>query len=430
MAVYYESGREIGKISAAELKTIATNDISKDKQRLSAALLAERNSWAEIYLSWIEACVNQMWRGKGRDETPREERVRTAMLFQEGADQDECETFLDEYRAMLVNPNFPHVGNPVRSRRICGEVDKKLAQAPAYLRLRVKAVCLLADCEPQALFSQGAGWAGVLCAPQDAAKLQSSEITVQKNAVFDLNPCAGLGKPLLPRTLVNKSEDTCRIEIRCGSIKYPVRLPAYGALRAVFADDETMVSLKGCISCCDTQTAVVQRGSKEGIRLFYASCGNKAAELEPVSLLWDACADEVDGVSGALVLTANELYSTLTGLRAESGGQTPLPVRCYRAGNQWALLYANGELDLGLSAGDRTRLRGITAVAEDAERGLLFCREGKSFDCRNNFELEVPMEVFVSTMLSRFTQAKQGECEVQRTGYVRWAILDSGEVAQ
>lgn len=431
MAVHYENGVEIEKISRKELNNISVS-IDDNEYRLSARLLADRAGWAEIYIKWIVAGLAQMWfRRHGGDEVPEKEQLRAAKLFQEGADGKACEIFLDEYCAMLVDPYFPNVGNDTSAQRICGEIDNKLAQAEPYLRLRVKVVCLLADSFPQKLFSEGAGWAGLFTAPQDAAKLQASEISVKKNDVFELDPCDGLGKPLVPRTLRNGSGNACRIEIRCGGIGYPVRLPSYGALRAVFADGgETIVSLKGCISCCDTQNVVLQRGGKEGIQLFSAAKGRTAVELRPLSLPWDACADMHGGTPGAVILTANELYSTLTGLLQEGNKETPLPIRCYRAGNQWAWLYEDGELDSSLPGTDGGRMHDVTAVAEDAERGLLICHEGKFFDYRATFKQEVSKEVFIRTMLSRFTQAEQGECEVQKTGFMRWAILDSGEVKQ
>ena len=189
-----------------------------------------------------------------------------------------------------------------------------------------------------------------------------------------------------------------------------------------------MVSLKGCISCCDTQNVVLQRGGKEGIRMSVAAKGRPAVGLRLPSLPWDACADVHDGTPGATVLTANKLYSTLTGVRRENRKGTLLPVRCYCAGNQWAWLYADGRLDSGLPGTGGGEMHGVTAVAEDAERGLVVCRKGRFYDYRSAFEQEVSREVFVETMLKRFTQAGQGECEVQETGFTRWAILDSGEV--
>lgn len=431
MAVQYENGVEIEKISRQKLNSVSVN-IEDNEYHLSVQLLADRASWGELYVKWIVPGIDQMWfRIYNDDEAPMEERIHEAKLFLEGADRKECEEFLDKYRVMLADPLSVSVGNETSARAICGEIDKKLTQVEPYLSLRVKAVCLLANSLPQDLFSEGAGWAGKLTAPQNEAKHRASEISVKENDVFTLDPCAGQGKLLVPKTLRNGSGNVCRIEISCDGIKYPVKLPPYGVLRTVFADNgETMVSLKGCISCCDTQNAVLQRGDKEGIRLFAAARRKSAVELRPLSLPWDACADVHDGIPGAVILTADELYSTVTGLLLESCKETLMPVRCYRAGNQWAWLYEDGGLDCNLFGADRGRMHSVTAVAEDAECGLLICREGRFFDYRATFEREVSKKLFVETMLSRFTQVEQGECEVQKTGFVRWAILDSGEVKQ
>lgn len=428
MTVQYDNGVEIEKISMRELNNISI-DIYSNGYRLSAGLLADRAGWAEIYVKWITACVDLMWtRVHGGAAAPEEERLRVAKLFIEGADTQKCESFLGQYRVALADPLSACVGNETSAQEICDEIDDKLAHVEPYLRLRVKAVCLLADSGPRDLFLEGAGWAGLLTAPQNAVMHQASEIHVKEDDSFELDPSAGVGN-LLPRTLRNGSGSVCRIEIRCDGITYPVKLPAYGALRAVFSDSGgAMVSLKGCISCCDTQNAVLQRGGKGGVRLSAVAKGRTAVELRLLSLPWDACADVHDGTPGAIVLTANELYSTLTGLRMESRKETSLPVRCYCAGNQWAWLYADGRLDSGLPGTGGGKMHGVTAVAEDAERGLIVCREGRFYDYRSAFEQEVSREVFVETMLKRFTRAGQGECEVQETGFTRWAILDSGEV--
>ncbi len=431
MAVQYENGVEIEKISRNELNTVSVN-IEDNEYRLSVQSLTDRAGWAEIYIKWIVPGIDQMWlRIYNDDEAPEKERIHAAKLFLEGSDKRECEEFLDKYRMMLVDPFSVSVGNETSARAICGEIDKKLALAEPYLRLRVKAVCLLANSFPENLFSEGAGWAGMLTAPQNEAKHRASEISVNGNDIFALDPCAGQGEPLVPKTLRNENGNVCSIAICCDGIKYSVKLPPYGILRAVFADDgKTMVSLKGCISCCDTQNAVIQRGDKGGIRLFAAARKKSVVELQPISLLWDACADVHDGIPGAVILTANELYSTLTGLLLESCKEVLMPVRCYRAGNQRAWLYEDGGFDSSLPGADQGKMRGVTAVVEDAERGLLICREGRFFDYRATFECEVSKKTFVETMLSRFAQAEQDECEVQKTGFMRWAILDSGEVKQ
>lgn len=104
MAVQYENGVEIEKISRNELNTVSVN-IEDNEYRLSVQSLTDRAGWAEIYIKWIVPGIDQMWlRIYNDDEAPEKERIHAAKLFLEGSDKRECEEFLDKYRMMLVVP--------------------------------------------------------------------------------------------------------------------------------------------------------------------------------------------------------------------------------------------------------------------------------------------------------------------------------------
>lgn len=436
MSVCYQNGIEITRITRKGLNSLSLL-ISGKQHRLSVVLLTDRFAWADIYRAWIMACVDYMWflkHGDAEMDAPEEEQVRIARLFQEGADEADCEAFLKEYCRMLTKPQYPNVGSAAMAEKICGQIDKKMIGSPLWIRLRVTAVCLLTNNLPETLFAEGIKWSEALLAPAIAAKYESGIIDVEESQVFELEPDAVLepGMRLTARTLRNKGVKACRVVLRYKGIEHPVKLPPRGFLRALFSDHgcARLVSLKGCISCCDAGSAILQKGDAGGGSLFYAhriGGGSRLVRMPLTGPFWDAAADESNGVIGAVVLTAGELYSTVdSGRRISESSGAPLPIRCYRSGIQWAWLYDDGNLVSNLPGA--RNMDGVTAVAEEAGRGLLICRHGKYLDYRSNVEREITGGEFVQAMLGRFLQAGQGECEALSTQFMRWAILDSGEV--
>jgi hypothetical protein len=438
MSVYYQNGPEITKITRRGLNSLSML-ISRKQYRISAAQLTDKFAWADIYRAWIMACVDYMWfmeHGDPEKEAPQEEQVRMAKLFLEGAEESRCHEFLNRYREMLTRPQYPNVGSSAAAEKICSEIHGKMAGAPIWLRMRVTAVCLLTNSPPEVIFSEGLKWPGALLGPTIAAKYESGVIDVREGLLFELEPGAvsGPGMKLAPRTLRNKYNKVCSVIIRYKGIEHLVKIPPYGFLRAVFSEGSCvrLVSLKGAISCCDAGSAILQKGDDQGSRLFYAHRSGGASRLVGMPLIgpfWDAAADERSGVTGAVVLTAGELYSTVDpGRKISEGDKAPLPIRCYRSGSQWGWLYDDGVFVSNLSGG--RDMEGVTAVAEEAGRGLLICRQGQFLDYRSNVERQITEGEFVQAMLGRFLQAGQDECEALSTQFMRWAILDSGEVRQ
>ena len=436
MSVCYQNGPEIERITMRGLNFL-NMVVGRNRYRLSAQLLADRAAWAEIYTTWIMACVDYMWfmgHGDPGAGAPKEEQIRVARLFQEGAQETDCDAFLEGYKRMLTKPQYPNVGSAESAERICGDIHRKMAGAPLWLRMRVSAVCLLTNSLPEEFFSEGAGWTAVLLAPALAAKYAAGIIDVTNGMALELVPCAGPvpGTGLVPGTLMNRSGEVRRMHIRYDGVDHPVRIPPHGFLRALFSDRgcSRLVSLKGAVSCCDAGSAILQKGDAGGDGLFYAYRTGGAFRLVRMPLpgpFWDAAADENNGVTGAVVLTANELYSTVDpGQKLLRSDGAALPIRCYRSGSQWARLYEDGSLVSNLPGGEA--MENVTAVAEEAGRGLLVCRKGRCFDYRSNVEREMTEGGFVQAMLGRFLQAGQGECEVLATQFARWTILDSGEV--
>lgn len=436
MSVCYQNGPEIEGITMRGLNFLSLL-VGRNQYRLSAQLLADRSAWADIYTAWIMACVDYMWfmdHGDLGAGAPKEEQIRVARLFQEDADAEACDAFLERYKRMLTKPQYPNVGSAAMAEKICGDIHRKMDGAPLWLCMRVSAVCLLTNSFPEAFFSEGAGWTAVLLGPILAARYAAGVIDVAEGLTLELDPCAEPGPEaeLVPGTLMNRSREARSMHIRYDGIDHPIKLAPHGFLRAVFSDSRgsRLVSLKGCISCCDAGSAIIQKGEEGGSRLFYAYRTGGAFRLVRMPLpgpFWDAAADEMNGVTGAVVLTADELYSTVDPeQKLQRSDGTPLPIRCYRSGSQWARLYDDGILVSNLAGGEV--MEGVTAVAEEAGRGLLVCRGGRFFDYRSNEEREMTEGGFVQAMLGRFLQAKQDECEVLATQFMRWTILDSGEV--
>lgn len=439
VSVCYQNGDKIEKLRINELNTLSML-ISQNNCRLSAKNLTDIGAWADIYMAWIAVCVDYMWfvghgKNKMEEKAPKTEQVRVIKLFQDGAKEEERVEFLDSYRKMLTKPGYPNVGKLFMAEKICADIDRQIPDMASYMRLRVKAVCLLANSAPENIFTEGAGWNDVISAPVLSATYEAGTINVADKMCFEIEPDAGFdsGIQLTAKTLRNKSNTICRIQIQWRGENYFVKLPPYGFLRAVFADSghAKLVSLKGSISCCDTDYAIIQMGDEAGNKLYHAHhVGDIASLIEIPSsgLFWDAAADEKDGVTGAVILTVNELRSTVNrGRRLLRGDGISVPIRCYRSGNQWAWLYEEGRLESNLLR-NGADMEGVTAVAEDAERGLLVCCQGQFWDYRGIVRKEISEDEFIEAMLRRFSQAGSDECEVQVTENRRWAIHDSGEV--
>lgn len=417
--IYYDDGTPIEKIEMNQIPTLWQN---VPMNALPMELLTEEYGFSVLYMHWLRACVDYMWfvdhdRNQEQMRAPEEEHVRRFALFRKGASEEECDAFLEQYRAALTTPRFPNVGSQAEAEAICGYLRQKLEGVPPYVRLRFGAVCLLLNRYPAHLLASGEKWIDRIPAEQE------EPLWVRDGMTFSLNLCLGSRLNLIPKTLRNDSGQVCTVTVVCGERRYPVKLPPHGMLRGVFADEEcrNMIGLKGNISCCDAGRAIVQQGDEKGMKLLYVSRCSKPVEFPGMDNFQDAAADEM---GGAVILTSRELYSTVNHDLFLEKSRTPLPIRCYRSGTQWARLFADGRLESNLAAGKE--LSDVATVSEDGERGLLVWGRGGAWDYRGGLAHEISPEMFCEHMMGRFLDLI--ECEIARTQLVRLAVRRSGRL--
>lgn len=417
--IYYDDGTPIEKIEMSQIPTLSQNVPGNG---LSMELLTEEYGFSVLYMHWLRPCVDYMWfvghdRDQGQMQAPEEEHVRRFALFRKGAAEEDCENFLERYKETLVAPHFPNVGSPEEAERICSYLRQKLDGIPAYVRLRFEAVCLLLNRLPEELFTAGEKWIDAIPGEQE------EPLPVRDGMKFSLHLSLAPRLELVSKTLRNLSGQVCTFTVECGDRKYPVKLPPYGILRGVFADDDCrdIISLKGNISCCDAGRAIVQQGDEKGMKLLYVSRCSKPAEFPVMENFLDAAADEM---GGAVILTSRELYSTVNNELFLEKGKNALPIRCYRSGSQWARLFADGRLESNLADG-RT-IYDIAAVSEDGERGLLIWGREGAWDYRGGLSRQISPEMFCEHMMGRFLDLV--ECEVARTQLIRLAVRRSGRL--
>ena len=288
--------------------------------------------------------------------------------------------------------------------------------------LRVKAVCLLTNCRPEELFEEGQGWT-------DSIPIKSDDyFELSNNMVFALDPMGEKEIDLVPKTLRNDSGSSCTIYVSYfdkdhteNNRQYSITLPPYGILRAVFTnrDLRKLAFVKGNISCADAERAIVQSGEENGIQLYYVRKLEKPLAFPHIEFYRDAAAD---AMGGAVILGSREFYSTVTSKTYLEKGKDDLPIRCFRSGRQWARLYSNGRLESEF-VNDR-ELDGVTAVAEDGDRGLLICRKGEAYDYRGDgLSKPISLENFWDIMMERFSG--DGCCETVRTQLTRFTVNKS-----
>lgn len=415
--IYYTDGTSINPVDINAAVQVSF-DIANDHLQLPLELIIDDIKFADLYLSWISPFVNEMWRIHKNTKTPAppEELNRVLSLFRPAADDRQRDEFLTQYRDFLSDPATFGIGSPTYAAHLCKDIDQRMVGIAAHLRARVKAACLVANCEPHILF--GAQWLGQF-------PMQDNDLLDVKDGTtfaLVLSPMPPQG--LIPRTLHNASNCSCEIKVTHGEREYTIQMPPHGILRAVFLDAECtqLASLKGNISCRDTCQALIQAGDDKGAQLFHISRFTGALPFPRSNHFLDACADER---GGAIILTARTLCSTLGNepYLEQRDGQ-PLPIRCFSSGSQWAWLYADGRLESNLPG--REHMQGVVSVVEDAANGnglLVYSGEG-AIDMRQNADRPVSDEVFCEQMMRRFSHPES--CETVETQLMRFSVTASG----
>lgn len=379
--------------------------------RLPGELIRDDALFRELYALWIDVCVAYMNQSK-RSEEVLWDGKQAELLFYPGANEEECSTFLEMYCERLSNPRYT-ICRKQLCNRICNEIDGSLQGLPLWMLLRVKAVCILLKAMPEEVFEEGKLWAGSF----SQEKVQQDRLSVENGMIFTLDFGTEIER-LFPKTLYNDSETLCTIQISYQGKNYPVKLPPYGMLRAVFADEncKRMVNIKGNISFNDAKSAVVQQSDEEGIKLcmYYRQSG--MADIPTPGGFLDAAADTQGGV---LLLTVGEMRSS-TGLVERKAAQEELPIRCYGAGRYWARWYADGRLETN----QHDEIGNAISVAENRGRGLLIRNRESAWGIQGGRIKKITDEEFFDGMMSRFLQ--ENVCESISTTMLQLSINNKG----
>lgn len=398
-----------------DLKPTAQS-VRKHERKLPSALFMRDVNFLNLYEYWIRYCVDYMWFSKNRQmPAPPEEHLRCKKLFLEGT-EEETRAFLDEYIRCLSTRGLLDTGlTGEEGRKLREGIDTQLCGVPAHIRLRYIAVCVFVNLPPEQLLEEGSQWTNWVSGGDE-----DEVLSVKDGTAFFLNAAGDSETVRVSKTLKNKSQTPCTIFLTYDKTQYSVKLPPQGILRAVFADTacRTISCLKGTVSCDDSTSAVIQRGTQDGAVLVDVT-DSYITEYPPLGSFTDASADE-DG--GFLLLTPRKIYSNIRDVPLK---KSPLPIRCFRAGNQWARLYADGRLECDLGRGEELTLSEVTAVVEDGERGLLLYKQDGAWDYRLNERKKIPPEEFYWLMMRRF--AEPDCCETVETQFMRMIIHQNGK---
>lgn len=423
--IYYSDGSEIKRINCMMDLRQSSREIQEGSYRLPVQLIQDDIKFSDLYGYWIAACVDRLWDyvwHKGTKEkkgAPQEEHNRIRSLFQQNCTKEDCGLFFKDYRNMLGDTAYT-ICRLDLSQRICDGIEKNMQGMPEYMKMRVKSICIFLRSEPDEIFEEGGKWVSILCGSVNARQYEDDRLTVKNGMSFDLDFHGVTEQGLYPRTLYNAGSDACTIYVNYQGEKYPVNLPPFGVLRAVFADREgqILVSLKGAVSFNDTTSAVVQLGDENGAKLYfhYMTFGTMHGP-DPGPFL-DASADASGGI---MILTAREMYSTMGTMHID-GSEKELPMRCYGGGTKWARLYRDGRLESNQRGWENAT--DVIAVAEDGTRGLLFCTRDGAWDCRGSRPQRISEEMFFLQMMGRFQ--RDHYCEVVATQLMQLSINRNG----
>lgn len=411
----YANGNTIPKLEHTPRGIKVPKRGLQNGDQLSTALLHDGDAFADLFELWFVPCVALM------QETNMAEPLSPVLpLFYENGNEAESNAFLERFTRMILGrspynltiwPMCPH-------EKICAEVDGKLSGVSYWIRLRVKAVCILLSAFPDEVFAEGTNWFGIFL--QNSANADYFEVMNGMRLPLSFASV----ERLFPRTLHNDNDQPCVITIAYQSSTYEITLPAHGFLRAVFSDKscQRLIGIKGNISFNESETrnAVLQLpdGGRPALFMYHKQYRDVFA-IETGGPFADAAAD---GQGGAVVLTNYGIYYTRNGETVRE--KTP-PIRAYGAGNLWALLYADGTLKCNLHKKGGLSIERALAVVENGDYSLLVRDESGTWDCNGGVAKEISEEQFVRCMLERFC-CNGSICERGRSSLMTLAIQSNG----
>lgn len=399
----------------------------KSGKRIPEMLLMEEELFCEFYEYWMEPCIKFKILQTGNISTEKEAEIRS--LFFAGAEESKYPEFIELFCTAMKKPVACPICKGELINYIKEAIKKDMDGMPEHMKLRVLVLCVLANEIPKNVFEKGASWMNMIEGAVNHETYEKEYIDLEDGMQFAMeiypkdiysdektNKCQ-----LFSKILRNDSQKVCSIVVCHEENSYPIQLHPYSMLRCVFADAECkkLISIKGNIYFHDATNVVLQRGQQDGVKLSAYNKRNGIFDLWDPGTFLDI---SVDGKGGILILTAQELYSSM-GMSKKGN----LPIRCYGSGKQWAWLYADGRLESNL--GNGKEITHVTAVVEDAERGLLVCSDTGCWDYRGTAKKKIEPSAFVELMFERFSNTLHSDnCECVRSRYVELSIKQNGGV--
>ena len=446
MLLIYADQTKMGKIN--EIGDIWNlSKAVRNGKRIPELLLMDEIVFCEFYEAWIKPCIKFRFPEENisLEERLKKKEEQRSLFFAEAENMEDAEAkyleFIEAFGTAMRKPVACPVCKREQMTLIRDAITKELDGIPEYMKLRVLVVCMLANELPKNVFEKGESWGIAISGEVHRDIYENEYMNVEDGMQFVMDiQTEEKQNMLFAKILRNDRENACRIMVSYAEKQYTIQMPPYGILRCVFADEacKKLLSIKGNICFHDATNALMLCGEKKDAKLFAYNKRNGIFKSWNPGVYFDI---SIDGKGGFLVLTAKELYSSMG-----MSKKTDLPIRCYGSGKQWAWLYADGRLESNLENGKE--LSHVTAVVEDAEKGLLICNDTGCWDYRGTMKKEIEPSLFMDLMLQRFCSEKKCEsvkmcergknsdicfcsdekCESVKSRYVELFVQKDGEV--
>lgn len=373
-------------------------------KKINIELVKEDAPFRELCDRWLKPCMQYMASVDGMSWDADK------MFFQETT-PEVCQNFYNAlYKCAFGLPPYDDGGNSVSScpyEEIKAEVDEKMTDAPEYMRLRVKALCVFLSTMPEKVFSSGSKWGAAF------VKADAQQIEVEPEQIFEIQ-LENVEK-LFARELHNPRENACKIYVCDKDIQYPVTVPAGGTILALFADEECtrLVNLKSNVFVVHAQAGTMGVLSQG---MVYMCQGRNCEKylLETTGRVLDAAPDG----DGSFVVRNSCGLDYL----GENRQIPKKPLRIYGTSNLWVQQYEDFHLEGNL---EDCPERAVSVAAGtncimiwDGTAAWKCMRVGSQKACRTDF---------VNFMMNPFVCSQQ-YCESMGTKRVTVSVRKDGGI--
>ena len=296
-------------------------------KKINIELVKEDAPFRELCDRWIKPCMQYMASVDGTNWDADK------MFFQETT-PEVCQNFCDAlYKCAFGLPPYDDEGNNVSTcpyMEIDAEVNEKMKDAPEYMRLRIKALCVFLSTMPEDVFSSGNNWSAAF------VKADTYQVEVEPEQIFEIQ-LENVEK-LFARELHNPRENACKIYVCDKDVQYTVTVPAGGTILALFADEECtkLVNLKSNLFFVHTESRTM--GVFSGGKVYMCQSGTQNKYLmETTGKVMDVAPD---GKGNIVVLNGCGL--DYLGRRRQT---TKKPIRIYGTPDFWVRQYEDFHLE-------------------------------------------------------------------------------------